>query len=437
MQAKKIWVFLLFLIAVSCSDEDNTPAPIDVDTKVIGDFTYSLLQGNDQTGIYGQLLPNEIELRISDRTGKPIEGNLQYEISDASGSLGYQYLDGTISLYWWLGCNEGFQTLKITDNICGLAKDGCIDVEIFEIQAIASDTVKGWFASCEGFGYGEDLRIFADDEWVSIITSQHVYTTSDPITGSWLEITPSYDLRYTSIKTSASGAIYYCHRNNCYVSEDVGKNWSRVSIPANYYSSNSEFYILESGKYIFALEYDVYESIDKGQSWDVILDLFDPSTEPAGYVRSVVGNSDKTYVIADNGVILETKDTTLPIIHKFDFNSWPGEGDLTDYFAIIEGDKILLSYKGREIYEINLTSNTASKVLDLSIGAQMIRSAGNIYLVDNSNTYHHYQNGSFVSKSFESPPNLPFINERIESLTFFKGAPAFVDTGGTFFYYIN
>jgi hypothetical protein len=131
----------LFAFLFSCN-EDDAPAPDPNKlSTVVGDYIYTVLQGNNQNGAAGQYLAQDIKIIITDLSGRSVNRNFEFELSDATGSVDYSnyyLLYDTVVVRWKLGYNAVEQNLTVTDtNTCGIAKNGCIDVEIFKLIATA------------------------------------------------------------------------------------------------------------------------------------------------------------------------------------------------------------------------------------------------------------------------------------------------------------
>ncbi len=441
MKIKNAWAILLILVAASC-DEDDNPNPTDGSTKVIGDKVYRLVQGEDQTAALGQLLAEDIHVQVTDLEGKPVFTHLQVEASDPGANVLLQRSQEEEDLFiirWRLGCDETQQTLTVKDNVCGIAKEGCIDVNIFEITVTTGNQVSGWFESCQTFSYSYDSKLYSNDEWLGIVTRGQVYSTSDPGpgTGRWLMTQAPSGTSYSRMEIAPPGEIYFSYGGDFYISEDRGQNWTIVDAPIDRYYGNKLF-ILGKDNYACASEYSnkVYLSTNKGKTWDLLVDISQTTHGQSNNLQSIVSDGDKTYVLANNNRIIEISGGSTTI-KEFDHGSWPSWGSLWDYQTLVQDHKILHLYRNDVIYGIDLESNSASKVMDMPGHTEMILSQGEIYLVSNSNSYYKYQNGFFASKRFNLPNNIGQGYSRIVSLTFHKGSPAFLTSNGKFFYYID
>ena len=442
MNIKNILPILLILVIASCGEDDN-PTPADGNTKVIGEKVYRLLQGEDQTGVLGQALAEEIHVKVTNIEGRPILAHLQVEASDPGAEVVVQRSpeeEDVFIIQWRLGCDETRQTLTIKDNVCGIAKEGCIDVDIFEITVTTGSRVSGWFESCQYFYFSHSAKLHASDRWLGIVTVGQVHSTSNPRSGpgQWLTSRTPAGTSYSRVQTAPSGEIYFPHNSDFYISEDRGQNWTLVDAPIDRYHDNKLF-ILGKNDYACASAYsdEVYLSTDKGRTWDLLVDISQITYGQSNGLQSIASDGDKIYVLVDNNRIIEISGGSATVI-EFDYDSWPRRGGLWDYQTLIQDNKIFHMYRNDVIYEIDPGSNSASKILDMPRPSEMILSLREIYLVNNSNSYYKYQNGSFVSKTFSLPAkfsNNPYLN--IRTLTFYQGSPAFIDSDGKLFYYIN
>ena len=439
MDRNFIMAFLLVLITASCNDDNDPTVDDDSASKVIGENIYRILQGNDQTGAFGQVLPEGIEIEITDLQGNKRSRNLTFETSDPTSEVVRTVLtkDGTFSIQWKLGCDQQLQTLTILDNnVCGIAKSGCIEVEIFKIRADAGGELTGWFESCETLEVGYDHRLISNDQFLVIASNNVIYSTSDPIAVSWSTGSMPQYSGNQPIHFGPAGEIYYKASGNFYLSSNQGKSWSVVNIPnQNYY--DNRLITLENGDFVYARRNspEVSYSSDQGKSWDVLLNISKATDGQSLSAQALVSDGNRLLVVADNNkvIALQNADTTL---HEFVFNTWPPYASLSTFEAISHDNKIFLN-NGRTIYILDLSNNTASGVLNIDYRTRMIKPGNQVYLVEKTNNYWQYENGSFVSKTFSLPESLQQAYSRISSVNFFKGSPVFIDTRRKLFYLID
>ncbi len=435
MKTRIIWVILPVLIAaVSCSEDDD-PTAEDGITKVIGENVYRILQGNDQTGVAGQLLPLDIKIRVTDLQGAPKFTSLQFETSDPGAEVIRNFYSGsdTVALQWKLGCNEKKQTLTIIDNICGIAKDGCVDVNIFEITAVADGTPMGWFETCQTLNIGYTRQILSNDEAITVIGNDRIYSIDDVVNGTWFTSGRPENVGYTGINVTSTGEMYYRAGSTCYVSLDQGQSWSIMTLPSGY--GDFQMLFLKNGDLIYAREFrEVHISSNKGSSWDLLVDVPEATANQASEVQSIAAKGQTVFIMVDNHNIIEVENDEIKI-HEFAFNSWPVWADLSTNSAEVVDNHFLFNHD-RTLYVLDLGSNRVIQNLDLYRHGRMIRSAGDVYVVNETNGYWKYENNAFRSKSFDLPRNIQ-NGSGISALTFHQGSPAFINSSGKLFYYIN
>ncbi|TRX58213.1 exo-alpha-sialidase [Fulvivirga sp. M361] len=433
--SKYTFLFLAILCAFSCDDDEPEPDNLGSKAIIIGDHIYTIIQGDEQSGVFGQALDEVIKIRITDLTGRVVRRNLKFEASD-NGVFTHvnHYNSDTISISWQLGCTEPNQTLKITDNVCGLAKNGCIDVEVFEITAEAKKIQQGWFQSCETFGSYSNNSVISNDKYISVITYQSVYTTTDPVNGEWTTNSSPQTSNYREIAYAENGHMYAKSRygNGLSISNNYGQSWKSISLPNNW--GNHDMIIMKNGDYIYAREYShlIYRSTDAGASWQEFVNVLDETNSTSSQVLAIASDDDVLHIVTRNANhVITIQGQTIHV--KAYTNSWPIYSDMSRFHAQAgKNNVILLDNRNYKVYGINTNSGSITSS-SLQYQHSLVKSQGKVYVTDNSNTYRVYENGSFQIKSFEMPKN----SSRISRLNFHQGSPVFIDHFGKLNVYIK
>jgi hypothetical protein len=192
ISALKLLVSISLVLIISSCEEDENPTKAS-DDKILtyGNFFYTLVGGFDQEGTSGQFLDKEIRLMITNLEGKPVNRNIEVSISDPTGEVldisGYD--SDTITIKWRLGCADIDQVLTFKDrNVCGVAKDDCIDIDLFQIKINPyNEFIEGWYTPCNTYSHNAN-KYLVSDERIFFKNSVRAFLSSEPYTKNWNRI---------------------------------------------------------------------------------------------------------------------------------------------------------------------------------------------------------------------------------------------------------
>jgi hypothetical protein len=64
-----LWVLALSCVLAACREDSPTEPPATVDPRSL---STTLVKGNHQVGVVGELLPDTLIVRVTDKNGRPI-----------------------------------------------------------------------------------------------------------------------------------------------------------------------------------------------------------------------------------------------------------------------------------------------------------------------------------------------------------------------------
>ncbi|MEQ8926624.1 MAG: hypothetical protein RLO81_12465 [Fulvivirga sp.] len=433
-------LFILVVICVSCNEESDPEPAGEKLSKVKGDYIYTVTQGNNQTASYGQYLSNDIKIVVRDLRGKIVSKYLEFELLDETGSINYSYnYADTITFSWKLGCNLSNQVLTITDpSLCGVSQDGCIEAQIFEINATATKTVStGWYQSCQPI-LGEDYYYIADiltnDASIIIITGEGgIYSSTNPFSDSWSYYSFRSYIDYNDFKMLNNGELFYRDNYDYGLINANYSGWKSITSPFSNSYTEFDMVVGGDGKYYVVSEYEtqVYSSSD-GQTWSLAFDI-ESDSYYYSEAQGISGHGDYIYIITSNNEVVKYNiDTSAKTVYSFPNGAWGTYENLGGFYIEVVDNKLFLLKKYHYgVTEINLSTNTT--VSYSSIYANKLNfSNGDLYAIGNIDEIYKW-NSSFEMKQY---PQFEY-NYYITQVNIFKGNPIAIDDSGRLIYYKN
>lgn len=419
-------VIILALLLVSCS-EDDSPAPnANRLSKVIGNKIYTLMQGNNQTGAPGQFLKEEIKILITDLQGKSLRAfSLENVLSDESGSVYHHSFTDTVTFKWKLGCGEKEQKITVRDlNVCGVAKDKCIEADIFDIKASATEDISsGWYMPCINSWLYMGDGYFVNDESIAYLSGDKIISTKDLLNPEWKISTTPYTNYYQRLEMISSGEIFYEYYQYKSLYSPELNTWREINSPYSYYT-NVEMDVTENGNYFLVGDRNtkLFKSND-GSSWSEYMDL-NVTTNGNGYMPQILAvDRNSIYVVTNNQYVTEINtlnDKTE--VHHFGGGILHTNYDLGNLHAEVEGNLMFIKLKNS--YSNNLVvldlSNNTKQIFNLGYH-KMFKSAGKLYLISNFNDVRVWDNNGFKQIEYASP----FKEYTTSAIQYgiFKGSP--------------
>lgn len=432
--------FFLF----SCEDEEAPTPESGTLSKVVGDRIYKLLQGDSQKGAPGQHLAKSFKLIVTDYKGNIVNEYLEFELTDESGLITHTnnyYPTDTIIFKWKLGCEATTQILKIKNpHVCGVAKTGCIPVDIFEVTASATEEISsGWYTPCSiPSEHNYYSKFHVNDQRLIMISYDEIVSTTDLISSDWINVEPSFDFSDGKIDMLSSGELFFSGYGNDALSSADGAAWKYINLPSSYYYDEVDMEVTKNGSYFLAVEGDsfLYGSSD-GVSWDTYLNLYELTNGNSYSVQALAVDNNKLYVVMTAYYVIEIDATNNEsVVHHISDGSWSYYGDLNSFEVAALNNEIFLKNTGGYYYDetihvLNLDSNT-EEVYDITYGNKLIKSEGDIFLIKNLQNVEVWSGSDFVAKNYPSPSD-----DQSEFFGIYKGAPIAISDHGNILYYIN
>ncbi|SMD34714.1 hypothetical protein SAMN04488029_2151 [Reichenbachiella faecimaris] len=442
---RTLTILSIFFLLLSCKEDEGSQDE-NPNSVAVGDKIYTIEDGFDQEGARGQYLANSFKISVTDFEGKPQYAQISFELSDEGGRVTEVYdsepgEEDWIVFRWKLGCQDETQTLTIKDNVCNISKDGCVDVTIFEITINTSEPTAGWVEACYefDFGYSSIEKIFTHEDELFVYTYSDLFVTDDITTNSWNEINTSTQLdEYNDVWHFENGEMIFNSGSSLYLSENNGRNWSNIYVPSY---GDGQITILANGKYLYISEYSqsVYESPDKGNTWNVLIsDLASLTGESYTGVLAITSSANIGYVITKNHYIIEIN-LSSNNVHTFSSDAWNGYANVDEAYAMVEGNHLILvtnDYSNYEASVLNLNTDSQTSSFGLASSGTLIKDSGKIYLLPeyNQDHYYEYDGGNFEFKPLDLEESGSYYYGR---LTIFNGKPVYYSSSSNKFYYYN
>ncbi|HBH22378.1 MAG TPA: hypothetical protein DDY13_03030, partial [Cytophagales bacterium] len=252
ISALKLLVSISLVLIISSCEEDENPTKAS-DDKILtyGNFFYTLVGGFDQEGTSGQFLDKEIRLMITNLEGKPVNRNIEVSISDPTGEVldisGYD--SDTITIKWRLGCADIDQVLTFKDrNVCGVAKDDCIDIDLFQIKINPyNEFIEGWYTPCNTYSHNAN-KYLVSDERIFFKNSVRAFLSSEPYTKNWNRINIPSGMSSGRFNMLSNGELFFLNYNFRHLYSEKTDSWIDTNLPFS--NNNILIKVSEEGTYL-------------------------------------------------------------------------------------------------------------------------------------------------------------------------------------------
>lgn len=349
---------LLVTLMAACkkkSDKEINPDSLVPKAKL------ALTGGNNQSGIYGENLTNELSFKITPIEGKkPEQYYLRFTLVQGNGMINDYTIaqsnvqaDGTAKATWQLGCNNTSQKIKAYLYAYSTVYDGKVPVkqDSVEIQATGSKPT-GWGKSC-GCGVPDMFRaqVTSFDNKTLYLAANKLYSSTDggmnwyEVTGvpKWSDVVGAqFNTKgWLYVLTKTDGIFYTKDLKNWqtinngildmrdptgfmvkdellmvsfyfdgpYITTDNGSFWQKMLVSNS--SQRFSFFNKHSdgSLYLFDDWGKLFRSKDTGKTWQtILLDYGYYLSQPTGFAIGADGN---LYVGADDAIIAQVSPTTL------------------------------------------------------------------------------------------------------------------------------
>lgn len=441
---KHLPIFIVAAIFIASCDKPVEPEP---DTNnisvVIGGYVYHTISGNKQLGSPGQFLEEPIKIVVTDLQGRIVRRNLSFTISDITGEItvpNYYYLSDTTVLEWKLGCEDLNQTIHVQDlNVCNIAQSGCIDVDVFNITAIASEALtSGWYQPCENFNLNYLQKLLVNDKRIVMSNEQQFISTVDPLTSTWDYIDIPSSANYGHFEMLANGDIFCGGYSSAYmVPNDVNSTIYSFKTPF-YNNSYVDIELTSNGKYYMVDEYSgaVYLK-DNTADWVLYLDISTATNQNGYYPQSLIADKNNIFIVTDSNSIIKIDATTNSnTVYEFQDGSWPQSSSIYYFYAeAIDNTLFLLDRNYYDLYIINLNDNTVRTISrDIIKSNKLVKSLGKIYLLNSNPQVKTWNGTDFDTKTYSFPFSEIYYGNMF---SIYKGALIGVNRIDGFYYYIE
>lgn len=439
------FVFVSCIVLVSCENDDPKPEN-DTLSRVFGDYIYTVIQGNGQTGAKGQYLGKEIKIVVRDFEGRFATRRFSFSLSDTTGFLYHYYpYSDTLTVAWMLGCSDANQTLTITDsNVCGLKKNECVEVDVFELKATAtSEPTKGWYKTCMPENISNQTRAMVSDKLVTLVVGNQLISSTDILSGDWKRVTLPYSLSYFSYDMLGSGELLIKYNSRLYLLSSDGSEYKELPRPVlPYYYGYMDLEVASSGAYFFVHEGSrkVYRSTD-GTNWVEYLDVWEASHQESYYVQGIAEDNNKIYLILKgyHQIVIDTKSDKYEHT-RLKGATWSNYADLGQYHIEVINDRIFMhdEYNKHLTHVINSSSGAVNSY-NHGFNSRLVKSDGKIYVVSQNRevTVKEWIGTEFSKKSYDYPKTHSFYRP---SGSMYKGAPIIIANNrnkSQIYYYIK
>ena len=424
---------LVVLLLVSCNEDE--PTVDNPGTKVIGDHIYSLIQGDGQSGAQGSYLDQEIHLLVTDFTGNAVSRSLFFELSDESGSISESsfYSQDTIRLRWRLGCQSIEQTLKVIDrNVCGIAENACIDIEVFELTASADmDSSTGWIYPCISFTINDSYGTVASaNDHIIVVENNTVYATTDPVGREWDLAMSTDNIQYLTKHMTTSGRFYYFYNGRINILDGSGSSFLSSEPPMGYLSNGDHIEMTSNEIFFYVSEYSstVYSSTD-GVTWTEYLNIFEETDNDSFRPQAIASDDDLLYIVTDNNYVLRIN-TSNNTIDTYTFpDQWSDSFLSSSQAQCVGANLFMMNDYDRNITVINMNTLQVQNI-SLSSSYELQKSNGSLFLTNNTATAKEWVNGMFVDRYYSYPDE-----DGYNHIGWYNGYPLLLDYENRLFLY--
>jgi len=258
----------IIMLLVACKKENEMPS------STYGTGKLTVVKGNNQAGVFGELLTDTIILALSSRnasnhfyvTFRLVQGNGQVEQNGYNVQYPVQKDSaGTLAFNWRMGCNSAVQQIRFyiyTDstayNFYGTPSDSI---------TITASAVKpnGWCRSC-GYGTANSIKVITANNKLYLIDAG-LFSSADrglnwyPITG----IPFSDDI--TDAQFNSKHWLYVLTRQHgIYFSKDM-KQWEAINNGLLDFRDPTAFLVEDTALFVSFYFDGPYRTTDNGNFW--------------------------------------------------------------------------------------------------------------------------------------------------------------------------
>ena len=267
MKRIKLIFILISLLIFGCEKEpDNEEGGGKKDLKLSIEIQY----GNNQTGIYNNLLPDSLVVKVTDKDGSPVSKvPVYFEVKSGSGDLTPQYvLTDSLGLAyaWWIAdCHSDL------NEVIASLKDEEANVTDSIIFTINGTLPTGWGRSCVIEYTGPFETVFREHNGIIYLANYDmIYTTNDGGI-SWQEYENMPPLSMFSyifdIQFNSKGWMYVASEDDgIFYTEDY-VTWDQINNGILDHRDPMTFLVEDTCLFISFYFSGLYRSTDNGQSW--------------------------------------------------------------------------------------------------------------------------------------------------------------------------
>lgn len=283
-----IVVFMFSILFIGCERDDDTDYPFLKDAKLV------VLEGNNQSGYLGDVLQEEIKIKVSsdDATKRFL---LSCEVLNDKGHIIPEYyypinnmyqpdINGEFCFSWSLGCNDAEQQVKITLYTDSLKSDYGNNYIYHKVPSdeiiISASGVKprGWAKAC---GCGEDSYytskiVSYDDKTLFLVGRGLLYSVDGGINWDIPKDIPHHEDVSDMAFNSKGWAYIITDNHGIFYSENM-KEWTAINNGFLDYRMPTAFYV-DDEILLASFYFDgLYISKDNGNFWRKLLIGSDPN----------------------------------------------------------------------------------------------------------------------------------------------------------------
>ena len=274
---KVIFLAVSYLCLLQSCKKEN-------ETKRNDNASLSIITGDNQSGIYGELLKDTIVLKVSTDSVEKylvkfelLQGNGEVSLTGNYPGNGILYPDvkGVIKVRWRLGCNSANQKVRFliysarSFNWQGQMILGAVPLDSIEARSSGIPPV-GWGRSC-GCNLGGPIKVFSSNTSTLYMVSNGLYSSDDKgINWNKIETAPNWN-EIVDAKVNTKGWMYILTRfHGLYYSQDL-KTWQRINTGILDYRDPTAFAVDDSTLFVSFYFDGPYKSDNNGAFWRKIL----------------------------------------------------------------------------------------------------------------------------------------------------------------------
>ncbi|MEO8415927.1 MAG: hypothetical protein ABI472_19865 [Ginsengibacter sp.] len=286
MKLNMFYAGFFLLLAVGCKKESDLPSTTNGTGKLI------LVKGGNQSGVFGELLPDTIILKLTSShasdhfsvTYSLLQGNGQVEQNGYSVNRPIQKDSaGTLAINWRMGCNNTVQKLRFyiyTDSsnyyFYGVPSDSI---------TITANAVKpnGWCRSC-GYTTTDFLfsKVIADNDVLYLVDAGLLSSTDGGL--NWYKINgiPYSDEIMNAQFNSNHWAYVLTKEHGIYFSKDM-KQWEAINTGLLDMRDPTAFLVEDTALFVSFYFDGPYRTINNGNFWKKL--IVGSGTQRVNYIR--------------------------------------------------------------------------------------------------------------------------------------------------------